>query len=161
LTRERQVGDLVEEQRAAVRRLEPALPAAERARERAALVSEELRLDERLREGRAVDRHEREALSWSARMQRVGDELLARPALADDETRRLALRDRVEALDELHHRRRVADDRRAGLAAGNELARLLELLLERAVLGDVADDAERELLGVERLRDVVVGAVAE
>jgi hypothetical protein len=52
---ERQVADLVQEDRAAVSRLEPAGPAVERTRERAPLVTEQLGLDELRRQRRAVD----------------------------------------------------------------------------------------------------------
>ncbi len=48
----RDVADLVEEQRAAVRQLEPARPARDRARERALLVSEQLALEQARRAGR-------------------------------------------------------------------------------------------------------------
>src|SRR5262249_60079765 len=50
--------DLVEEERATVGELEDARPFLEGAGERAAGVAEELGFGERLRHGRAVDRHE-------------------------------------------------------------------------------------------------------
>src|SRR5215471_3155942 len=53
-----QLGDLVEEQRAAVRRREPSLALSIGARERAALVTEQLGLDEALGERAAVERDE-------------------------------------------------------------------------------------------------------
>ena len=53
LQRRRDVADLVEEQRAAVRLLEAPLAPRLRARERAALVAEELRLEEVRRDRRA------------------------------------------------------------------------------------------------------------
>ena len=59
LRRQRHLGDLVEQQRAAVGRLEAAVAALDRAGERAALVAEQLRLEQRLRERRAVDGDER------------------------------------------------------------------------------------------------------
>ncbi len=64
--------DLVEEERALVRELEAAGPALERAGERALLVAEDLALEERLGNGRAVDGDERararaaRARGWSA-----------------------------------------------------------------------------------------------
>ena len=62
LDRERQLADLVEEHRAAVRALEQARLGRDRAGERALLVAEQLALDQRLRpERRAVDRDERSA----------------------------------------------------------------------------------------------------
>ena len=56
---EREVADLVEEQRAAVGQLEPALLALHRAGERPALVAEQLALDQVLRDRRTVDLDER------------------------------------------------------------------------------------------------------
>ena len=53
------LADLVEEQRAAVRELEASGLARDRARERAALVAEELALDELLRDRGAIDLDER------------------------------------------------------------------------------------------------------
>ena len=56
---ERHLADLVEEERAAVGQLERALRVARRAGERAALVAEQLALEQRLGEGGAVDGDER------------------------------------------------------------------------------------------------------
>ena len=56
---ERQLADLVEEQRAAVGQLEAALALRDGAGERALLVTEQLALEQRLGQRRAVDRHER------------------------------------------------------------------------------------------------------
>ena len=56
---ERQLADLVEEHGAAVRQLEAADLAGVRAGEGAALVAEQLALDQRRRQRRAVDDHER------------------------------------------------------------------------------------------------------
>ena len=55
----RQLADLVEQQHAAGRALDEAGPRLRGARERAPLVAEQLRLDQRLGQGRAVDRQER------------------------------------------------------------------------------------------------------
>ena len=73
LQRERQLADLVEEERAAVGAARSGPRAcSRRAGERAAHVAEELALEQRLRDRRAVDRHERAArargcASWMAR----------------------------------------------------------------------------------------------
>src|SRR5690606_16772356 len=70
---------LVEEERAAVRPLEATLLARDGAGERAALVAEQLALEDRLRERRAVDRHERPRRARRVVVQRPRRELLARP----------------------------------------------------------------------------------
>src|SRR5205085_12408700 len=59
LRRDRQLADLVEEDRAARRQLELTRTPLGRARESAALVAEQLRLDQRLWNRGAVDRDER------------------------------------------------------------------------------------------------------
>src|SRR5439155_22887477 len=81
----REVRDLVEEQGAAVGELEAALLPPRRAGERALLVAEQLRLEQRLGQRRTVLRDERPAAPRRARVDRARDELLARAALALDE----------------------------------------------------------------------------
>src|SRR5262249_57762945 len=85
LHRDVHLGDLVEEQRAAVRELEAPEPSLERSREGAALVSEDLALDERLGNGRAVDGHEGTQAALGPLVDGPRDQLLAGPALAVDE----------------------------------------------------------------------------
>ena len=69
--------DLVEEERALVRLLEPSLPRADRAGERAADVAEELRLEQRFRNRAAVERDEAVGAARAAVMNRARGELLA------------------------------------------------------------------------------------
>ena len=82
---ERQLADLVEEERALVRLLEEAAPRARRTGEGALLVPEELTLDEGRRHAASVDRDEGLAASGPALVERPGDELLADARLAGDE----------------------------------------------------------------------------
>src|SRR3972149_3026021 len=63
-----------------------------RVRDRAPLVTEQLRLDEVLREGGAVDGDERGAAARSARVDRPREELLPRSRFADDQGARVAVR---------------------------------------------------------------------
>ena len=85
LDRRRDLADLVEEQRAAVGEREPAVLARHRAGERAALVTEQLALEQRLGERRAVQLDERAVRARRPLVDRVGDELLAGAALAGDQ----------------------------------------------------------------------------
>ena len=90
LERERDVADLVEEDGPGVRRLEePRPPAALRAGERAFLVAEELGLEERVRERRAVDRDERMVAAPARVVDPLREQLLAGAALSRDEHRRV------------------------------------------------------------------------
>ena len=83
---ERQLADLVEEERAALRRLEGALPGRDGAGERAPLVAEELALDQALGQRRAVDGDERRRRVRAEPVQVARDQLLAGAALAEIST---------------------------------------------------------------------------
>ena len=82
LHRRRQLADLVEEERAAVRRLEAADAPLARAGEGAALVAEELALEQRLRDRGAVHDDEGLVAARAELVDRARDELLAGAALA-------------------------------------------------------------------------------
>src|SRR5713226_1271730 len=87
LRQERDVRHLVEEQRSALRGLEASLALLHRSGERAALVAEQLRLEEGLGKGGAVDGHERLGVARALRVERARDQLLAGAALAGDQHR--------------------------------------------------------------------------
>src|SRR5205823_1500853 len=82
---ERDVPDLVEEEGSAIRQLEPPDPLCDRAREGAALVAEELALEQTGRNGRAVELHERPLAAPAELVDGAGDQLLARARLAADD----------------------------------------------------------------------------
>src|SRR5262249_42250567 len=124
---ERQLADLVEEQRAAVGLFEETASIGARVRERALLVPEELALEQVLRDRTAVDRHERQVLAVRSLMDRTRDELFADAALAVDEDRGLEVGDLRDRAEDVRHRRALREDR-------FELRLFLDLLLERAVL---------------------------
>ena len=105
----RHVADLVQEQRAAFGLLEAAAARALRAGEGAALVAEELGLEQVLRDGRRVDRDERPRRARAVPMQRARDELLARARLAGDEHRGVRLRQAADRAEHFLHRRRLAE----------------------------------------------------
>src|SRR6185295_12037534 len=79
------LGDLVQEERSVVRLREESPLLLHRAGERAALVAEELRFEERLGESAAVDRDELPVLAYGGVVDRPRDQLLARSALARQE----------------------------------------------------------------------------
>src|SRR5882724_4891895 len=78
LERRRQVGDLVQEDRAPVRLLEEARARVVRVREGPARVAEELALEKPLGKRRAVEGHERPRAPPAPPVERSGDQLLAR-----------------------------------------------------------------------------------
>ena len=101
----RQLGDLVEEDRALVGAAEEAERIGHGARERAAHVPEELRLEQVAGDRAAVDRDERALRARRQAMNRRRHELLARAALAFDEHRRVRDRDLADDLLHALHRR--------------------------------------------------------
>ena len=111
--------DLVEEQGAAVRLLEPALAASNSAREGALLVAEKLRVDQLRRNRAAVHATERTAPKRRVLVNRAGDDLLAGSCFAEQQHRSAAAGHHPRAR---HHRRqpRVAANEplfaRAGVA---------------------------------------------
>src|SRR5690606_23567563 len=107
LRTERDLGDLVEEQGALVRLLEAPRAPPVGARERPLLVPEQLALEQRLRERRAVDGDERLAGARAQRVDGARELPLAGPALARDEHRGARAGDLLrQAVDPLHHRAR-------------------------------------------------------
>src|SRR5207244_12512587 len=111
LDRERDVADLVEEQRSTLGELDPSRLSRLRAGERALLVAEELALEEIFGERAAVDGHERTALSRGSRVDRAGCELFSSAALSPDQNGRARGRGAGDELEHLLHRAPSADDR--------------------------------------------------
>jgi hypothetical protein len=105
---ERQLADLVEEQRAALGGAKQAELALRGPGEGAALVAEQLALDQLGAERGAVERDEG-AVPAEA-MQLRGDALLARPALADQQHGRRVGRGADQGDAQGDHRQRVAED---------------------------------------------------
>ena len=91
LQRQRQLPDLVEEKRPLVGRLDAPLAQDVGPREGALLVAEEFALQQRLRDGPAVDHHEGASPAPAELVNGQGDELLARAALARDQDGHVAV----------------------------------------------------------------------
>src|SRR6202022_3828592 len=105
----RQLADLVEEDAAVLGKLELAHLGLRRAREGALLVAEELRLEQRVDDGGAVDGDEGLLRSRVA-VDHAGDQLLAGAALALDQDGGAGGGHAAHVLEELLHRRGGADD---------------------------------------------------
>src|SRR5262249_29400509 len=95
----RQEPDLVEEHGAAMRGLDETGLGASRVRAGPTLVPEELCLEQRLGNGRAVDGHEGTGVTSPGAMDGSGEESLARAGLAQDQNRRHAPRARLTGED--------------------------------------------------------------
>src|SRR6185436_13817314 len=116
LQRQRQIADLVEEQRPAVGELElPGLP-LRRAGERALLVAEELRFKERFGDRRAVDRDKRAVVARAQRVERAREQLLAGAALPFEQHRRVGRGRAVQRHRHLLQLGVVADNLRCAAA---------------------------------------------
>ena len=113
----RQIRHLVEEQRAVVRVLELAAPAAH-AGGRPLLDPEQLRLEQRLDDGGAVDRDERPLPAPTELVDLPRDELLARSRFALDEYGEIGCRDALDALAHGADRLARADERRGAVGRG-------------------------------------------
>src|SRR5690606_33496241 len=115
---ERQLADLVEEQRPAARLHEGAVAPLLRAGERAALVTEELALDEVRRDRAAVERDERLAGTRGHHVDAARQDVLADAALALDEDAHVRRGRALQEREEVAHHVRLAD----GVAEANALA---------------------------------------
>jgi len=144
---QRQVGHLVEEQGAAVGRLEEAVPVAVGAGERALAVAEELALHQVFRDGAAIDGHERSGRPGAQLVDQARRQFLAAARFAGDVDRGLAARDALDHTAHRGHRRRIADQFRTAGA--------LDFLADRQV--DRRLDQRPQLVERDRLRQVIEG----
>ena len=150
----RHLPDLVEQQRAALGHLEQAFLVHRGAGERALLVTEQLRLDQVLRDRRAVDLDERALVPLAVEVNRVGDELLAGAVLALQENVRLARRDALDQVEELLHLLALADHVLELVAVLQARLELLVLVDERLLL-DRLLELVQETFGIDRLLEEV------
>jgi len=100
----REVADLVEEDRAAVGPLEAAELPFDGAGEGPLLMTKELAFEQRFRQGRTVDLHERLAGPQTVVVNRVGDQVLAGAGLTADQHGRVAVGDLLDQPVDLPHR---------------------------------------------------------
>ena len=106
----RQVADLVEEDRAAVGQLEAPGPHRDGAGERALFVSEQLALDQRRRQRRAVDAHERAGMPAAAIVQRAREQFLAGAGRPEQQHAGVGRRHLRQPRQRQAQRRALADD---------------------------------------------------
>ena len=113
LRRQRQIGDLVEKQCASIGVFELA-PTTSNAGGRSLLDPEQLRLEQRLDDRRAIDRDERAAPTPAQLVHLARDELLAGSALAFDQDREVSGGDTLDTRPQILHDRRGSNERRNG-----------------------------------------------
>src|SRR5207253_10944097 len=107
----------------------------------------------------AVDRDERMADAVAPVVEESGDELLPGAALTLDEHRRAARRHPPDELEQLPARLALGDDRLGRVAARDLLPEVAVLALEARHV-ERARHQRSELVVVERLGDVIEGALA-
>ena len=152
--------DLVEEERAAVGHFEQALLGRDGGGKRAFYVAKKRGLEQLRRHGAGVDGHERLVVARGVGVDGLGNDLLARAALALNQNRRPAGRDLRHEVEDAQHALALAHDVR-------EVVALLEGALELKVffLGAVAGDGRanvgKQFLVVPGLLDEVFRAGAD
>src|SRR5690606_6496766 len=142
---QRDLADLVEEQRAAGRLLKQARARLAGVGEGPLRVAEQLALEQGVGDRRAVDRHERGRAADTATMERARDQLLAGAALAGDQYRRVGLARAGDQVVELLHRRAGAEQALEAALLGDDLAQLLDLALGLALLDHAVEPMDQRL----------------
>ena len=160
LQRGRHFGDLVQEHRAAAGLLEEPELADRGPREGAPHVAEELGLEQRLRHRAAVDGHERTGCPRARVVHGLGDDLLARAGLAQDQHGRVGWRHPLHEVEDGVHGRRLRDHAGDAVAFAELGAQVLVLATERAA-GQGLVDAAIELFRLLALLEVVQRAEAD
>src|SRR5512134_2407148 len=127
LQRRGDFADLVEEDRAAVGRLEPAHLVCDRPGERPLDVAEQLGFEEGFGERRAIDLDERLIAPRGKIVDRPGENALSRSALARDEDRGIGILHHVDQVEDLPDARSLADDVAKGKLALSFLCEPLDL----------------------------------
>jgi hypothetical protein len=122
-------------------------------------VTEQLALDQRFRDRRAVDGDEGAVAPVRQVVRGARHELLARAALAVDEHRRGAGRRELDPAIDLLHGARLAHELAEGALLAQLVAQEVHLARERLLLDGFLEE-HLEPRGVHRLREVVEGAVA-
>ena len=148
--------DFVEEQRAAVRLLQPPRPTGERAGERAPDVPEQLRLEQRVRNGAAVDRHQPLVAARTVVVDGARHQFLARAGLAGDQNRARRAGHGLEELEEIAHRTTASDDALEPIPIPELRPEVLVLGLQPPLLQRRRQDVQQVVEG-ERLHHEVGG----
>jgi hypothetical protein len=107
---QRQIADFVEEQRAARSFLEQPFTRAQGAGESAFDMTEQFRLQQRFRDGGAVDRHERAGMAWAGAVNGARQELLAGAGFTADQHADITSSDQHGLRQQRIHTRTGGDD---------------------------------------------------
>ncbi len=156
----RQLGDLVEKERAPVGGFDPSDLIAHGSREGAFHVAEQLAREQLFGQGRAIDRDERAAVARALSMQREGEDALAGAALAAKEDRRVGIGDTRERFEDFSDAGRIGREVDVRCLVGQTILEIGHAPAERAPLRCLLDDVAH-LCGREGLRQVIARAAAD
>src|SRR5262249_47671675 len=138
-----------------IRELETSLPAIRRAGESAFLVTEDLALEQRFGNGRAIDRNKRHLPARAQLVDRLRNQFLAGARLAPDQDVGLRRRRLLDGLVNLPHVRAVADHLAEAAVLTELLAQHLHLA-ERVLPLDDLVEQDLQSLWFDRLGEIVV-----
>ncbi len=143
-----QVADLVEKDRRAIRQFEPADLLRQRAGEGALLPAEQLALDERARNRRAVDAHHDAAAPRALLVNLRRDEFLAGTRFAEEQHRRVSGRDLARLFEHALDGVTLSDDEAPAKTLVNLLAEVLILRLQLVTGAHWPKDVDRRRRGL-------------
>ena len=150
-----QLADLVEEERAPVRDLDHPRLGPVRAGERAALVTEQLGLEQRIGQRGAVHGNEHLGGPRALGVDRPGDQLLPGPGLSLDQDVGLGPGGLPDEVEHRRHGRALADDLVEARARRERLPQPAILLDQTAPFGRALDGQAEHVVGRQRLQQVV------
>ena len=140
-----ELADLVAEERATVCGFEHAHRGFAGAGECALLVAEDLIFEELLGDRGAVEHDERTVAARRALVDGVGDAFLARAGFALDEDGRVGLREAIDEIEEVAHRRTAADQAvQTGFVPQRDADGLVERIEDDGGLADLDRGARRD-----------------
>ena len=126
------------------------------ARESPPLVTEELALQQVLRDSAAVDRDEAAPVPLAVLMDAAGDQFLPRACLAEDQDVRVRDRDAADRVEDGGHARALADDLVEGIRPlDGELQQ--PVLLTQPLSAEEPSGSQQKVVGKEGLDEVVGG----
>ena len=154
----RHLADLIQEQRAALGQFESTQLALVGAGKCPALVTKQLRLEQRIRNGRAVDGDERTVGARAAIVEGAGAQLLAGAAFTFEQHGGVGGGGTINGGHDLAQRRRVANDVGPTAACGSFLFQQA-VVVQQASLRERALDEQQEMIRVDGLGQEVQRAL--
>ncbi len=120
-------------------------------------MSKQLRIEQILRQGAAVDGHKWLLRSAAGGMQRIGYHLFAGTGFTGDEHRNIPIPNALHHIQNLLHRLTGGDDRFEFFAPIKRQMQPLHLLPQRLALKHLIDP-QHQFTGVDRFGQIVIGA---